>query len=510
MDKVWANESLQKKLRKQLEKRIKINDIISMILGIFGLVLAFFEVEEFYGELEWSDEKDDNGDLIYTVVREQHEETSKITTMRVFIGISSGILAITIMNHYNILLKIYKLQQKAESTDTLKSSGLLWWMLAEVGFSLIHCPPGFNYVFEFEQHGGSLEYSFDELTFIVMIGRVYLLWRIFINHSSWNGERAEEICHSCLCEGGVSFAIKAELKERPYLVVTCVLLVSIFAFGIALRNAERPFKAHSLQDWDYIWNGMWCIIITMTTVGFGDFYARTHLGRIIGVLSCFWGTFLVSMMVVSLTISSELTPQERKAYIKIKKDEAVKEIEGKAIDAIKFSLRLWIFLKQNPYATERQKAKFTNQFKTALIDYRTQKRNLIASKQDASIDYILYKLNDKVAFGLDKIKSDCMIYKSLLVRLDNAETNQQKLREDIHQLSDLNKKIIDMLKKVKEIKDKERNFSDSRAIKDAKSAREFKVHDTRISASPSPTRVPDARFAKDLRSDPRVNLKKNY
>lgn len=53
---------------------------------------------------------------------------------------------------------------------------------------------------------------------------------------------------------------------------------------------------------------MWCIIITMTTVGFGDFYPSTHLGRFIGVLACFWGTFLVSLMVVSLTISSEFTP----------------------------------------------------------------------------------------------------------------------------------------------------------------------------------------------------------
>ena len=35
--------------------------------------------------------------------------------------------------------------------------------------------------------------------------------------------------------------MKAELKERPYTIVATVILISILAFGVALRNAERPF-----------------------------------------------------------------------------------------------------------------------------------------------------------------------------------------------------------------------------------------------------------------------------
>ena len=38
----------------------------------------------------------------------------------------------------------------------------------------------------------------------------------------------------------------------------------------------------------------------MTTVGFGDFYPRTHMGRFIMIIACFWGVFLVSMSIVSL------------------------------------------------------------------------------------------------------------------------------------------------------------------------------------------------------------------
>jgi hypothetical protein len=42
------------------------------------------------------------------------------------------------------------------------------------------------------------------------------------------------------------------------------------------------------------------IVVTMTTVGFGDFYARTYIGRIVSIVACFYGVFLVSLMVVTL------------------------------------------------------------------------------------------------------------------------------------------------------------------------------------------------------------------
>lgn len=39
----------------------------------------------------------------------------------------------------------------------------------------------------------------------------------------------------------------------------------------------------------------------MTTVGYGDFFPRTLVGRIIDTLLVVWGVFIVSSMVVLLT-----------------------------------------------------------------------------------------------------------------------------------------------------------------------------------------------------------------
>jgi hypothetical protein len=53
---------------------------------------------------------------------------------------------------------------------------------------------------------------------------------------------------------------------------------------------------------------MWCIIITMTCVGYGDYYPSTHIGRIVAFSASLLGNLLMAVMVVSLTFTSEFSP----------------------------------------------------------------------------------------------------------------------------------------------------------------------------------------------------------
>ena len=68
--------------------------------------------------------------------------------------------------------------------------------------------------------------------------RFYLMWRVFTRFSYWNDEKAEKIGQECHTFGGTVFAIKCELKERPYTILTVAILTSIFIFGYAMRAAE--------------------------------------------------------------------------------------------------------------------------------------------------------------------------------------------------------------------------------------------------------------------------------
>lgn len=56
------------------------------------------------------------------------------------------------------------------------------------------------------------------------------------------------------------------------------------------------------------------MVVTMTTVGFGDLFAKTYLGKLISIVACFYGVFLVSLMVVTLENSSKFLGPQNKSF----------------------------------------------------------------------------------------------------------------------------------------------------------------------------------------------------
>jgi hypothetical protein len=72
----------------------------------------------------------------------------------------------------------------------------------------------------------------------------------------------------------------------------------------------------------------------MTTVGYGDFFPISNLGRIIGILACLWGVFIVSIFVVTLTNLLEFTKQEGKSYEILCKLRFKDELRLKAVNVI--------------------------------------------------------------------------------------------------------------------------------------------------------------------------------
>jgi len=64
------------------------------------------------------------------------------------------------------------------------------------------------------------------------------------------------------------------------------MIGGVLAFGFCLRIFERPLSIYSGMDFSEYENAFWCVIVTMTTVGFGDLYPVTIPGRFVGFVAC--------------------------------------------------------------------------------------------------------------------------------------------------------------------------------------------------------------------------------
>lgn len=135
------------------------------------------------------------------------------------------------------------------------------------------------------------------------------------------------------------FAIKSLMKAKPYTVLVIALLVSVAQQGYCLRIFERPFSKASGQDFSLMSNTIWNVLVTMTTVGYGDYFPKTNMGRIIGLIIAFWGVFIVSLFVVSLSNMFEFDTGEMKAFVLNERLQAKEDLRVEAANVLSSAYR---------------------------------------------------------------------------------------------------------------------------------------------------------------------------
>jgi len=112
----------------------------------------------------------------------------------------------------------------------------------------------------------------------------------------------------------------------------------------------------------------------MATVGYGDFYPSTNIGRCVAVIACLWGNFIISIMVVSLTFSSEFTPQQRKAYDLINQELGVYENNKNAINVIQSALKYRLYMKKTLRPNKKIQNKLLNKFKQNVKRFQSHRK----------------------------------------------------------------------------------------------------------------------------------------
>lgn len=190
--------------------------------------------------------------------------------------------------------------------------------------------------------------------------------------TKWTSINTEKVCDYYACKANTHFAFKAFQKENPFFILFIIFISTCVCFGWSLRNFEMLYWEsieNPSQDWNYPLNAFWCIFVSMCTVGFGDYFAKTHPGRFITIMACLIGLYFTSMLMVFMTQKSALDENEKWAYGLISRLKLRNEIKEQR------ACMIHMYLKMISVKFKKRKQEISE--KDFFIKYGFEQRNMI-------------------------------------------------------------------------------------------------------------------------------------
>ena len=144
-----------------------------------------------------------------------------------------------------------------------------------------------------------VRYLLGDFILVFMFLRVFFIVRALFNYNIYQDMYSTKLCRSYGFTANTRFSYKCMLKTRPGFTLRTTMFLSVVVLAYCLRIFElQYYTAISRLDFENYFSAIWCVFITMTTVGYGDFFPVTFFGRIVCMISALWGTFLISMFII--------------------------------------------------------------------------------------------------------------------------------------------------------------------------------------------------------------------
>lgn len=278
--------------------------------------------------------------IAFSVVN--YENDTPDLAASIYNSLCTVLLVACIYLRYQTQLRWMKSKSLLTNYDTLVNTGRWKEMVAEMGICLLAPYPFLNniYVSEYyEDWKASVTYQANDYLLFCMFLRFYLPIRFILMITTFMNPRSQRICNMNGCEANYMFAIKALMKKIPYTVITISMSTSVVILGFCLRMFERGLSEASGQDFNNVLNSFWNVFVTMTTVGYGELYPKTGMGRFVGIIICMWGVFIVSFFVVTVNNMLNFTSNEDKAYQILMKLSFKEELKRRAVRVLGSAFR---------------------------------------------------------------------------------------------------------------------------------------------------------------------------
>ena len=159
-----------------------------------------------------------------------------------------------------------------------------------------------------------ITYNVNDIFLLIQCLRLLYLIIIFAITSDFYSPRADRICKMMGNTLNLFFSFRALFVERTaiMLIYCSIIICAMLSYMIKIISQpiidlENNIKLHNFG------NCVWYVIITMTTVGYGDMYPDSTLGRLIGCVVAISGNVLVALIVSFFQEKTNLQSEETNA-----------------------------------------------------------------------------------------------------------------------------------------------------------------------------------------------------
>ena len=272
--------------------------------------------------------------------------------IREFILILSISSNLWIIRRYQIKLIMLLIRYKVSSKDTIFSVGLYKPMLFEMFLALLVIPPYVDYTFAVNMLGFTITYSISAIfTFISML-KLYVFTRLFGHYTEYTQEKAENICSKHSVTANAYFALKCTIQESPFVGIVMFFFLMSMISSLTLQLSEQPQRypfgavSPSSSTLSEIYDCLWVIFFTTTTIGYGNLYPFTHTGRGACIIACILGNMYLGLLVVTMNNKLKHDDSQNLSYAWVSRMYIKQDIRKHAKNAIRKAATLYLLNKK--------------------------------------------------------------------------------------------------------------------------------------------------------------------
>ncbi len=400
--------------------KLMVNAILQSLLSFLSIILCIFHLSALSNQANTN--------------KFNQQEAKYSVTVAIF-G-STVLLFILIIFEYFLISNVMKITTTVPSWIWRKKIKNVLKLIMNLLVILVHPNPIFTQVtfkYYVNSYHNYIYYEINNIFSIFVMLRIFFLVKAVLFLSKFSNPRIHRLSKMNGISLDFLFPFKCLMIDNPIFLYTILFLMFLLFGTFSIIVAEAPLETLTKVNFSNWWNAIWGLIITILTIGYGDFVPKSILGRIIIIITCFGGTFLISMLIATFSSIFSFDIGEKTVCLLIERLSLNEEKETGCVRVISKYIELMKFFKKNKHCLigKKNMIKELKERKKEIVEMNSDLKTTLDkikesytkdAKDEFIIDYINLMEND-LEILLKKFEQLSIRFEKLEIRDASEDSN---------------------------------------------------------------------------------------